>query len=109
MVKYGELDRAISVYTCSAFQENIPVEYYRRVIKIAIKMQNDGRHWDMQQAAAVLVYMAFHGGHLHPSQLTASGLNALDHADKLLQENRVLAEMADEMSHPPGKVIKLAK
>jgi hypothetical protein len=109
MVKYGELDRAISVYTCSAVHGNIPVEYYRQVIKIAIRMQNDGRHWDMQQAAAVLVYMAFHGGHLHPSQLTASGLKALDHADKLLQENKALSDMADEMSHPPATIIRLAK
>jgi len=109
MVKYGELDRAMSVYTCVAAHEIIPVEYYRRVIKIAIKMHNDGKHWDMQQAAAVLVYIAFHGDHLHPSQLTASGLKALDYADKLLQENKVIAELAEEMSRQPLKIIKLAK
>jgi hypothetical protein len=109
MVKYGELDRAMSVYTCAEVPEKIPVEYYRRVIRIAIRMHNDGKHWDMQQAAAVLVYMAFHGGHLHPSQLTASGLEALDHADKLLQENKVIADLADEMSRQPVNIIKLAK
>jgi len=109
MVKYGELDRAISVYTCSEVQDTIPVEYYRRVIKIAIKMNNDGKHWDMLHAAAVLVYMALHGGHLHPSQLTASGLEALDHADKLLQEHKVIADMADEMCRQPVKIIKLAQ
>lgn len=109
MVKYGELDRAISIYTSIDVHESIPVEFYRRVIKIAIKMHNDGKHWDMQQAAAVLLYLAFHGGHLHPSQLTASGLKALDHADKLMLENKVIADLADEMSEHPVKVIKLAK
>ena len=109
MVKYGELDRAMRVYTSVAAHDVIPVEYYRRVIRIAIEMHNDGKHWDMQQAAAVLVYLAFHGDHLHPSQLTASGLKALDYADKLLQENRVIADLAEEVSRQPVRIINSAK
>jgi len=98
MVKYGELDKAISKFTCSGVPENIPVEYYRRMIRIAIKMHNDGKHWDMHQAALVLLYIAFHDEHLHPSQLTASGLKALDHAEKLLQDNTMVRHLLDEMS-----------
>lgn len=90
MVKYGELDQAITVYICGEAHEAIPVEYYRHVIKTAIRMYNDGKHWDMQQAAAVLLYYAFNDGYLHPSQLTSSGLQALDHAEKFLQESSTM-------------------
>jgi hypothetical protein len=55
-------------------------------MKTAIQMQNDGKHWDMQQSAAVLLYYAFNDGHLHPSQLTTDGLDALTFAEKLLHK-----------------------
>lgn len=97
MIRYGELDQAIAVYTCKESHDAIPVEYYRRVIKTAIKMHNNGQHWDMQQSAVVLLYFAFNDGHLHPSQLTASGLEALDFAEKLLQDIKSDASQTGEM------------
>lgn len=89
MIRYGELDQAITAYTRADAHERIPVEYYRRVIKIAISMNNAGKQWDMQQSAAVLLYLAFSEGHLQPSQLTTSGLNALDYAEMLMQVNEI--------------------
>jgi len=89
MIKFGELDKALSVYTCGDIREAIPVDYYRRVIKAAIKLYNDGQHWDINQAASVLLYLAFNDGHLHPSQLTASGLTALDYAEKFIQKTEI--------------------
>jgi hypothetical protein len=106
MIKYGELDQALNAYTCGVVNDAIPVDYYRRVIKTAIKMHNSGQHWDIQQAAAVLLYFAFHDGHLRPSQLTADGLKALDHAEKFLQETRTTTNQADETS---AQFIKLVK
>jgi len=98
MVKYGELDRALTVYICSSVRDAIPVEYYRRVLKTTFEMNNNGKSLDMQQAAAILLYFAFNDGHLHPSQLTVSGLQALDYAEKLLQETGPAASQADETS-----------
>ena len=62
MVKYGELDQALSPYICADTHDVIPVEYYRRVIKTAIKVNSEGKQWDMQQAAAVLLYFVFNDG-----------------------------------------------
>lgn len=95
MVRYGEIDQAITVYIRGGVHETIPVDYYRRAIKTAIKMHNDGKQWDMQQSAAVLLYFAFCDGHLHPSQLTGSGLEALDHAERLLQDSDEYVELGD--------------
>ena len=97
MVKYGELDQALELYVRVDTHDAIPVEYYRRVIKTAIKANNDGKQWDMQQAAAVLLYFAFSDGLLAPSQLTAGGLKALDHAEAFLQENRISIDPAENM------------
>ena len=55
-------------------------------MKTAIQMQNDGKHWDIQQSAAVLLYYVFNDEHLHPSQLTSEGLDALTFAEKLLHK-----------------------
>ena len=87
MIRYGELDQAITIYTRTVVHEEIPVYYYRQVIKLAIMMNNTGRQWDMLQSAGILLYLAFHDGHLKPSQLTPAGLKVLDHAEKLIQIN----------------------
>ena len=84
VVRYGELENIVSAYIRSDLQVTIPVEYYREAIKMAIQKQNDGKHWDMRQSAAVLLYYAFNDGYLHPSQLTTDGLDALTHSEKLL-------------------------
>jgi len=92
MVKYGELDRALSVYLRDDTYDAIPAEYYRRVMKAAIQASNDGKQWDMHQAAAVLLYFVFNDGLLAPSQLTAGGLKALDHAEAFLQRTEIIIE-----------------
>lgn len=89
MVKYGELDQALTNFVRKDTLDTIPVEYYRRVIKIALKVNNDGKQWDMHQAAAVLLYFVFSDGLLAPSQLTTDGLKALDHAEAFLHETRM--------------------
>jgi hypothetical protein len=86
MVKYGELHQALAIYTKTDIHEDIPVDYYRRVIKAWFRANNRGLSWDVQQAAAILVYLAFNEGALHPSQLNTDGLNALDWAEKFLQQ-----------------------
>ncbi len=96
MVKYGELDQALSVYLRSNTHDDIPVEYYRRVIKATIQANNDGKQWDMQQAAAVLLYFVFNDGLLAPSQLTAGGLRALDHAETFLQQTKIITNVSEE-------------
>ncbi|MCK4706131.1 MAG: hypothetical protein KAT90_11665 [Gammaproteobacteria bacterium] len=93
MIRYGELDQAITVYTRVDVHEIIPAEYYRRVMKIAIKMNNEGKHWDMQQSAAILLYLAFTDEHLQPSQLSAEGLEVLDYAEKLMLDDVMEAEL----------------
>lgn len=97
MVKYGELDQALAAYVCLDTHEVIPVEYYRRVIKTAIKVNNEGKQWDMQQAAAVLLYFVFNDGLLSPSQLTAEGLKMLDSAEIFLQVSKATIDLAEEM------------
>ena len=90
-MKYGELDQALSVYVRSDMHDAIPAEYYRRVIKAAIQASNDGKQWDMHQAAAVLLYFVFNDGLLAPSQLTPGGLRALDHAETFLQTTTIIS------------------
>ncbi len=96
MVRYGELDRALATFVCVDTQDVIPAEYYRRVIKIAIQANNDGKQWDMHQAAAVLLFFVFSDGLLAPNQLTAEGLKALDHAEVFLHKTRMDTEMAED-------------
>lgn len=96
MIKYGELNYAMALFTCRDVHEDIPVDYYRHVIKTAIEMHNDGKHMDINQAAATLLYFAFDDGYLHPSQLTSSGLKALDYAEKFLAETESGSNQLDE-------------
>ena len=86
MIKYSELHQALARYTTANIHEDIPVDYYRRVIKAWSKANNKGLSWDIQQAAAILVYLAFNEDVLQPSQLTADGLKILDFAEKFLQQ-----------------------
>lgn len=95
MVRYGELEDALSVYVRSGTHDEIPTEYYRHVIKAAIKANNEGKQWDVYQAAAVLLYFVFNDGILNPSQLTAGGLRALDHAEAFLQEINTNADVVN--------------
>jgi hypothetical protein len=97
MVKYGELDKALATHVCIDTHDAFPVDYYRRVIKTAIKMNNDGKQWDVQQAAAVLLYYVFNDGLLSPSQLTAEGLKALDYAEMLLEVPGTAIDLVAEM------------
>jgi len=92
MIRYGELDQAIMVYTLDGAHEAIPVEYYRQVIKLAITMNNEGKQWDIQQSAAILLLLAFSDGHLQYSQISGSGMDGLDYAEKLLLDNGLGAE-----------------
>jgi len=96
MVKYGELDQALASFIRTDKLDSIPVEYYRRVIKISIKANNDGKQWDMHQAAAVLLYFVFSDGLLAPNQLTTDGLKALDYAEIFLHETKTAADPAED-------------
>lgn len=96
MIKLGELDKALKAYICSSSHDVIPFDYYRRVIKASIKLHDYGQHWDINHAASVLLYLAFNDGHLHPSQLTADGLNALDHAERCLRKAQTPKDKIDE-------------
>ena len=98
MVKYGELDKVLATYVCGDTHDTIPAEYYRRVIKTAIKINNEGKQWDMQQAAAVLLYFVFNDGLLSPSQLTSDGLKALDYAEMFMEVSQTTIDLVEEMS-----------
>lgn len=86
MIKYGELHQALARYTNVDIHEDIPVDYYRRVMKAWFRANNKGLSWDVQQAASILVYLAFNEGVLQPSQLNTDGLKALDWAEIFLQQ-----------------------
>ncbi len=86
MIKYGELHQALAQYTNVDLHEDIPVDYYRRIIKAWFRANNKGLSWDVQQAASILLYLAFNEGILQPSQLNTSGLNALLWAETFLQQ-----------------------
>ncbi len=86
MIKYGELHQALARYIKVENHEDIPVDYYRRVIKAWFRANNKGLSWDVNQSAAILVYLAFNEGAINPSQLNADGLKALDWAEKFLQQ-----------------------
>lgn len=98
MVKYGELDKALATYVRGDTLDAIPAEYYRRVIKTAIKINNEGKQWDMQQAAAVLLYFVFNDGLLSPSQLTGDGLKALDYAEMFMEVSQTTVDLVKEMN-----------
>ena len=98
VIRYGELDQAIIVYTKDNAHETIPIEYYRQVIKLAVKMNNDGKQWDMQQSAAILLFLAYSDAHILSTQLTGCGLDSLDYAEKLLLDNGLSIEQVDNIS-----------
>jgi hypothetical protein len=86
MIKYGELHKALSFYTREDIHESIPVDYYRRVIKASFRANSNGLGWDVQQAASVLLYLAFNEGHINPNQLNTDGLKTLDWAEEFLAQ-----------------------
>ena len=86
MIRYGELHKALSSYTIEDIHEDIPIDYYRRVIKACLRANNNNLSWDVQQAASILLYLAFNEGHLEPSQLNADGLRVLDWSERFLEQ-----------------------
>jgi hypothetical protein len=86
MIKYGELHRALSSYTREDIHEDIPVDYYRRVMRASLRASNHNLAWDVKQASSVLLYLAFNEGHIHPSQLNEDGLKILDWAEHFLEQ-----------------------
>ena len=86
MIKYGELNQALARFTKADIHEDIHINYYRRVVKAWFRANNEGLSWDVQQSASILIYLAFNEGTLHPSQLNADGLKALDWGEKFLQQ-----------------------
>lgn len=86
MIKYGELHKALSFYTNRDIHEDIPTDYYRRVIKACFRANNSGLNWDVKHAASILLYLAFNEGHLQPNQLNVDGLKTLDWAEKFLEQ-----------------------
>ena len=102
MIKFGELEQALSLYTCGNSHEQIPITYYQRVVKACITANNKGLCWDSQQTASILLFLAFTEGVLHPSQLNSEGLKALDSAEIFL--NQIKSESEQEVLD----VLKLA-
>jgi hypothetical protein len=88
MIRYGELHKALAAYTRDDIHENIPIDYYRRVIKACLRANNHNLAWDVQQAASILLYLAFNDGHLQPRQLNADGLKVLDWSEKFLEQDQ---------------------
>jgi hypothetical protein len=86
MIKYGELHQALLGYTHDDIHDEIPVDYYRRVMKAWFRANNAGLSWDVQQAASILLFLAFNEGQLNPSQLNSDGLKTLDWAEKFLDQ-----------------------
>jgi hypothetical protein len=102
MIKYGELHEALSRYTITDIHEDIPIDYYRRIMKAWFRANNQGLSWDVQQAASILVYLAFDEEAVDLDQLSTDGLNALDWAEKFL-----LQIQTD--THKNGEVINALK
>ena len=91
MIKYGELHQALARYTNTDIHEDIPLDCSRRVFKAWYTANNKGLSWDVQQAATVLLYIAFNEDAIRPSQLNADGLKALDWAEKFLAQIKASA------------------
>jgi hypothetical protein len=86
MIKYGELHQALARYTSEDIHEDIPMDFYRRVIKACFRANNTGLNWDVNQAASILLYLAFNEGYILPNQLNSDGLKTLDYAEKFLDQ-----------------------
>ena len=89
MIRYGELIQALRDYTHRDISNEISDENYRVVIKLAIRKNRLDQQWDLQHITAVLLYIAFNEGKLHPSQLNSDGLKALDWAERLIEEEEI--------------------
>ena len=89
MIKYGELDNALLAYTNGDIHDKIPVDYYRRVIKATIRANNEGISWDIQQAAAILLFLATREGTLNHSHLNEAGIQSLELAERLLERDAI--------------------
>jgi len=95
MIRYGELIQALHDYTHLDISNEIPDELYRVVIKLAIRKNRQEQQWELRHIAAVLLYIAFNEGHLHPSQLNSEGLIALNWAELLIEEDEIADVVAD--------------
>jgi hypothetical protein len=91
MIRYGELIQALRDYTHTDVSNEISDENYRVVIKLAIRKNRMDQQWDLRHICAVLLYIAFNEGQLHPSQLNSKGLEALDWAEQLIENNEIPA------------------
>ena len=89
MIRYGELIQALRGYTRRDISNEISDENYRVVIKLAIRKNRLNQQWDLQHITAVLLYIAFNEGQLHPSQLNSDGLKALDWAERHIEEDEI--------------------
>lgn len=89
MIKYGELSEALLHYTNGDIHDEIPVDYYRRVIKAWLKVNCNGMHWDVAQAASILLYLAVREGALNSTELNTDGLSSMEHAEKLLNQANI--------------------
>lgn len=90
MIKYSELIETLGEFTHTDVHELIPDDFYRAVIRLAIRKSKEEQAWDIHHVAAVLLYVAFNHDKLHPSQLNASGLRALDWAELLIENENVM-------------------
>ena len=92
MIRYGELIQALRSYTHMDISNEISDEHYRLAIKLAIRKNRLEQQWGLSHITAVLLYIAFNAGQLHPSQLTSEGLQILDWAELLIEENKMLID-----------------
>ena len=86
MIKYGELRKALSTYTREDIHEDIPIDYYRRVMRASLRASNLGLAWDVRQASSVLLYLVFNEGHIQHAQLNEDGLKMLHWAERFLEQ-----------------------
>lgn len=89
MIKYGELNEALLAYTNGDIHNEIPVDYYRRVIKACIRAYNDGISWDIQQSATIVLYLAIREKAIDISQLNQAGISSLEWAEKFLEQDEI--------------------
>jgi hypothetical protein len=89
MIKYGELSEALLCYTHGDIHDEIPVDYYRRIIKAWLRVNNNEMNWDVQQAASILLYLAVREGSIDHSQLNEDGVKSLYWAEKLLEQDKM--------------------
>jgi hypothetical protein len=89
MIKYGELNEVLLRFTGADIHNEIPIDYYRRVMKAWFRVNNNGMTWDVQQAASILLYLATREGAIDYRQLNEAGIKSLDWAEKLLEQDTI--------------------